>query len=67
MDETINPWVGVVLHKKTGDKVARGDLLAEAYAQPDCDEESVADVVRDAFTIGERATRPELLSDIVYG
>ena len=40
-DEAINPWVGVALHKKTGDTVASGDLLAEAYAKLDCDERSV--------------------------
>lgn len=63
--ETINPWVGVVLHKKTGDTVASGDLLAEAYARLDCDESSVEEEVRSAYIIGEEATAPRLIDTIV--
>lgn len=63
--ETINPWVGVVLHKKTGDTVASSDLLAEAYARLDCDESSVEEDVRSAYIIGEEATSPPLIDTIV--
>jgi pyrimidine-nucleoside phosphorylase len=63
--EAVNPWVGVVLHKKTGDKVASGDLLAEAYARLDCDESSVEEEVRSAYIIGESATAPRLIDTIV--
>ncbi len=63
--ETINPWVGVMLHKKTGDAVASGDLLAEAYARLDCDESSVEEEVRSAYIIGEEATAPRLIDTIV--
>ncbi len=65
--EPINPWVGVVLHKKTGDTVAPGDLLAEAYARPDCDENAVEKEVRGAFTIRKQATAPKLLNTIIHG
>jgi len=63
--DTINPWVGVVLHKKIGDTVATGDLLAEAYAKPDCDVNSVEEELHSAYMIGEDAVAPPLIDAIV--
>jgi len=65
--EAVNPWVGVVLHKKTGDAVAPGDLLAEAYARLDCDQRSVEEAVRSAYIIGEEAPAPRLIGTILTG
>ena len=65
--KTINPWVGVVLHKKMGDTVAPGDLLAEAYAKHGSDKKSVEEEVRRAYLIGEDAVSQPLIDAVVTG
>jgi thymidine phosphorylase len=65
--DTINPWVGVVLHKKTGDTVVTGDLLAKAYAKPGCDVNSVEEEVRSAYMIDKEAVSPPLIDAVVTG
>ena len=65
--DVIDPWVGVVLYRKTGDTVASGDLLAEAYARPGCDERSVEEEVRSAYVIGKEAEIPPLIHAVITG
>ncbi|MFA6665919.1 MAG: thymidine phosphorylase [Armatimonadota bacterium] len=53
-----DPAVGVYLHKKIGDKVARGDVLAELHARSSLGVEGAADLISGAYTIGPVAPAP---------
>ena len=53
--DTIDPGVGVVLRKKLGDAVARGDVLAEIHASSESAAAAVEARVRAAFRVAERA------------
>jgi pyrimidine-nucleoside phosphorylase len=65
-DDTIDHSVGVVLHVKRGQKVARGQLLADVHAR---DEESAGRgvvAVLAAYEIGDEAPHePGILLDVV--
>ncbi len=65
-DDTIDHAVGVVLHVKRGQKVSRGQLLADVHAR---DEESAGRgvvSVLDAYEIGDDAPREHgILLDVI--
>jgi thymidine phosphorylase len=65
-DDAIDHAVGVVLHVKRGQKVARGQLVADVHAR---DEESAGRgvvAVADAYEIGDDAPHePGILLDVV--
>jgi pyrimidine-nucleoside phosphorylase len=51
-DDPIDHSVGVVLHKKRGDAVDEGEMLAEIHAADDAAAERAAADVRDAYEFG---------------
>lgn len=62
-DDVINPGVGIVLHKKVGDKVLAGESLATVYY--DAKPVIVSDVL-DAFTFSDNeVSKPELIYEII--
>jgi pyrimidine-nucleoside phosphorylase len=64
-EDTIDPAVGIVLNKKTGDEVKAGEVLADIYVRDEKDPAAAIapDRLRDAYTIGGNAQpRP-----IIYG
>ncbi len=63
-EDTIDPAVGLVLHKKVGDKVEVGETLATVYSNF----ENIAETERLIFEniiIGDKATVPVLIHDII--
>lgn len=52
MTDRIDPVAGMVLHRKRGDAVKTGDLLAVAYASDRAMLDAAADRLRRAFTVG---------------
>lgn len=60
-DERIDPAVGLVLRRKVGDPVARGDILAEVYAADRAQGTGAVGRVRSAYTIGRAAPPPRPL------
>ena len=60
-DDEVDPAVGIVLHKKPGDPVKRGDTLAELHAKDGRAIEPIARRVQSAYTIGSRPPRPRRL------
>ncbi|HLE77740.1 MAG TPA: pyrimidine-nucleoside phosphorylase [bacterium] len=60
-DERIDPAVGLVLRRKVGDPVARGDILAEVYAADRAQGAGAVGRVRSAYTIGRAAPPPRPL------
>ena len=53
-DDTIDPSVGIVLKKKAGDKIDRGDVLADIHASNARTANAASEKVAAAFTVGRR-------------
>jgi thymidine phosphorylase len=53
--DDIDHSVGFVLLKKRGDRVERGEPIAEVHARDDTSAEDAAGRVRDAFELGDDA------------
>ncbi|KRL12523.1 pyrimidine-nucleoside phosphorylase [Schleiferilactobacillus perolens] len=62
--DVVDHAVGLVLHKKIGDKVAHGELLATIYAEEPA-RPDVVDMVLAAIHIGDNATAPKLIHHII--
>lgn len=54
----IDPTVGIGLLKKSGDRVKKGEVLAEVFAAPGKNSVSVRAHVQKSFRIGNRRPRP---------
>lgn len=62
IDSTIDPAVGVVLHKKVGDSVEQGEPLCTVYLNDPTNRSAVITMIRDAYTINATAvTAPDLI------
>lgn len=62
-NDVINPAVGMVLHKKIGDKVLNGESLVTVYYD---DKPVIVSDVLDAFTFSENeVSKPELIYEII--
>jgi pyrimidine-nucleoside phosphorylase len=60
-DSLIDLAVGIILHKKVGDKVQKGDSLLSIYSNR-ADNKEIADMVRRSYTIVPQiAARPGLI------
>jgi len=65
-DDEIDPTVGIMLRKKPGDPIKRGDVLAELHVPSQAAANAVTDMVSSAFTVGTRKTRTRpLIIDMV--
>jgi pyrimidine-nucleoside phosphorylase len=66
IDDTIDPLAGIRLHRKVGDKVASGDVLADVYTDRETAVEPARERISRAFRItpAKSATKP-LILDIV--
>ena len=65
-DSVIDPAVGVVLKKKTGDAVKKGDVLALLHAADPAAAEAAAEELRSCYTITENAPEPApFIKDII--
>lgn len=66
LGDVIDPGVGVVLHKKTGDAVQKGEILAVIHANQAGRAKEVFPVVRGAFKITPEAVKkPKLILKII--
>jgi len=65
-EDRIDPAVGLILRRKVGDAVSRGDALAEIHAAGAAQGTEVAGRVQAAYTLGREAppARP-LIHDVV--
>ena len=53
-DDSIDHAVGIVLHRKRGDRVAEGETLAEIHAPSDAAAEEAAAELVAAYTFGDQ-------------
>jgi len=61
LHSTIDPAVGLVLHKKIGERVARGDALCTLYYNSEERLHRAVEYVRAAFVVGSSAPPPDPL------
>jgi pyrimidine-nucleoside phosphorylase/thymidine phosphorylase len=62
VDSTIDPAVGVVLHKKVGDRVEKGEPLCTVLVNDPTHRDEAVRMILEAFTIGNDAvTAPDLI------
>jgi pyrimidine-nucleoside phosphorylase len=65
-DQHINPAVGIVLHKKPGDRVARGQTLAELHVDKRSDLPAQQTALLHAYTLGARRRAvPPLIIEVM--
>ena len=53
VDSTIDPAVGVLLHKKLGDRVDAGEPLCTVLVNDTSARDAAIAMIRDAYTIGD--------------
>ncbi|MBK8172141.1 MAG: thymidine phosphorylase [Sandaracinaceae bacterium] len=56
-DQAVDPAVGIMLHKKLGDKIAKGEVLAEVHVRDKAAADRVCDRIRDAYEVSPRAKK----------
>jgi len=65
-DSVIDPGVGLIINKKTGDKVGVGESLATIYGNDAGKVKEAAARLRNAFDIGSSKTEPyQIIYDVV--
>lgn len=65
-ESDIDLSVGIRLNKKTGDKVAKGELLATVYANDEKKLQNSIKILRESYIIGTTATpKPVLIKQII--
>lgn len=60
-EDSIDPLAGIVLQKKAGDKVAKGDVLATLYASSEAQLDEGEQILRDSYEISDEQPEPEPL------
>lgn len=60
-DEAVCPDAGIVLHRRRGDRVEKGDLLMDLYGRDDAGLEQAAALLEQAVQYGDRAPEAEPL------
>lgn len=61
-EDTIDPAVGIVLMKKTGDEVKRGEILADLHLREDNTDGDLAEALRTAYVFSPGAPSPRPLA-----
>lgn len=64
LEDTIDFSAGIVLNKKTGDKVEVGDVLAYAHTNKDINEDYINDI-KDAFIVSNKHYETKLIIDVI--
>ncbi|MFH1194125.1 MAG: thymidine phosphorylase [bacterium] len=60
-EDVIDPKAGIIFHRKIGDKVKKGDLLAEIFTDQNHVIDSVKEMILGACTFGNEKIRPLIL------
>ena len=60
-EATVDPTAGIVIEKKVGDSVRKGDLLATLYTSREVDVEWVSQKIGEAYTFSPTSTVQETL------
>jgi pyrimidine-nucleoside phosphorylase len=60
-EDSIDPLAGIVLQKKAGDKVAKGDIIATLHASSKAQLDEGEQILRDSYEIGDEQPASEPL------
>ena len=60
-EDSIDPLAGIILQKKAGDKVTKGEVLATLHASSEAQLDEGEQILRDAYEIGDEQPQPEPL------
>jgi len=66
-DDAIDPAVGLVLHKKVGDAVEKGERLCTIYYNSEARLEEVKRMLEESFVVGEKAEKRPLIHRVIGG
>jgi len=67
-EDRVDPAVGILLHRKSGDRLRTGDVLAEVHARSPADARRAIEWVRSCYQIGGTAVEPPpLIIDVLRG
>ena len=65
-EDTIDLSAGIYVHKKVGDAVSKGDILATFYGNDAAKLDNAIEEARKAFVISpEKVERPKLIKEII--
>lgn len=60
-EDSIDPAVGIVVHKKIGDRTTKGDPLVVIHANDLSAAEEASSMIRNSYSFGDESQRPQLL------
>ncbi len=67
-DSTVDPHAGMILHKKTGHAVQKGEVMATLYSNKESAFQDAMPYLHDAWTIGENPMTPSpLILKVIQG
>ncbi|MCX8053499.1 MAG: thymidine phosphorylase [Armatimonadetes bacterium] len=66
IEDTVDPAVGIVIEKKLGDRVVRGDCLAVIHANNMDRVPLVRQMILGAYSIGNYAPDTRLIHEVIY-
>ena len=61
MEDEIDPGAGILLHKKTGSRVKKNDVIATVYGRSGKIAKAAADMAAKAFVVGKDRPEPHAL------
>jgi len=64
MEDTIDPAVGLVMHKRVGDKIDEGEAICTLYVNDEANLEDAMATMHEAVHIG---AKPDHIAPMVYG
>ena len=64
MADSIDPAVGLVMHKRVGDKIDAGEAICTLYVNDEANLEDAISTMHEAVCIGEK---PDSIAPMVYG
>ena len=67
-EDSVDPAVGIVIHKKIGDKVSTGEALCTIHCHSDAQAARARKLLEAAYTISAAppAHRPSLIHRVIY-
>jgi len=64
ISDNIAPMIGVILHKKLGDAVGKGEPICEITSKNGVSDDSVS-AIKDCFSVGESYEKPPLIYEVL--
>ena len=66
-EDEIDPGVGLIIEKKLGDRVEKGDVIARIHANDAALASHAEALVRKSYSFGSEAAPPPLIHEVIVG